>query len=128
MTATIRSYMPLVLAAEWEVIAEEPEGVALLSTTKGLKVIYSVDREADGQLWLHLSLSRQSRLPSWDDLRYVKDAFLGADRVAYQVLPRAAEYVNLHPFVLHLWSCVDCEPGSDPLPDFRKDLGGRKVI
>lgn len=82
-----------------------------------LSVIVSGSTEADGRRWAHVSLSRPSRLPSWDDVREVKDAFIGRDRKAIQVLPPEAEYVNIHPHVLHLWCCLD----GDGLPDFRKD-------
>lgn len=82
-------------------------------------VIVSGSTEADGRRWLHVSVSRPSRLPSWEDLREVKDTFIGRDRKAIQVLPPASEYVNIHPHVLHLWACVD----DDGLPDFRKDGG-----
>jgi len=82
-------------------------------------VIVSGSTEADGRRWLHVSVSRPSRLPTWDDLREVKDTFIGRDRKAIQVLPPAAEYVNIHPNVLHLWACLD----DDGLPDFRKEGG-----
>lgn len=48
-----------------------------------------------------------------------KDLFMGAERVAVQVHPRAAEYFNAHPFCLHLWSCLDAEV----LPDLRDENG-----
>lgn len=82
-----------------------------------LRVICSARLEADGKRWMHVSCSRQDRLPDWQDLRLVKDTFIGRDRLAIQVLPRASEYVNCHPRVLHLWSCLD----SDPCPDFRHE-------
>jgi len=86
----------------------------------GLVVIVSANVERDGRTWLHVSLSRASKLPSWSDLRAVKNAFIGPEKMAVQVLPREAEYVNLHPFTLHLWHCQD----TDPVPDFRVDAPG----
>lgn len=82
---------------------------------QALKVICSARVEADGKRWMHVSCSRPDQLPTWDNLKLVKDTFIGRDRLALQVLPRAAEYVNLHPRTLHLWSCLD----GDPTPDFR---------
>ncbi len=82
-----------------------------------LTVICSARPEADGKRWMHVSCSRPSRLPSWDDLRLVKDTFIGRERKALQVLPPQSEYVNCHPYVLHLWACLD----GDPLPDFRRN-------
>jgi hypothetical protein len=82
-----------------------------------MTVIVSGDTEADGKRWIHVSVSRPSRLPSWEDLREVKDTFIGRDRKAIQVLPPAAEYINLHSYALHLFHCLD----GDPFPDFRRD-------
>lgn len=80
-----------------------------------LLVMWSARKESDGRRWVHVSCSRPSKLPSWEDLREVKDTFIGRDRRALQVLPPAAEYINIHPHCLHLWSCLDGEP----VPDFR---------
>lgn len=87
-------------------------------TRAPLHVLMSCKLERDEKRWLHVSVCHQRRLPDWEDLREAKDLFIGRDRVAVQVLPRAAEYVNIHNNVLHLWSCLD----GDPVPDFR--VGG----
>lgn len=81
-----------------------------------LRVLCTARVEADGRRWLHVSCSRPDRIPDWADLRTVKHTFIGDDAIALQVFPREAEYVNIHPRVLHLWSCLD---GGDPVPDFR---------
>lgn len=82
-----------------------------------LRVIFTGTTESDGKRWLHLSASFPNRLPNWDELKLVKDMFIGRDKLAVQVLPRAEEYVNCHPYALHLWTCLD----GDPVPDFRKE-------
>lgn len=77
------------------------------------------------RVWRHLSVSayRPPRLPSWDELRWCKEVFLG-DEKAVMAFPRKAEYVNDHPNVLHLFS------GPDGLPDFRSEysVNGRPSI
>ena len=70
----------------------------------GLRVLLSVDRMDDGQRWLHVSLSRARSLPTWEDMKLVKDIFVGRNHEAVQVLPRDDDYVNLMPYCLHLWS------------------------
>ena len=79
----------------------------------------------DGEIWAHLSMSVPGkRVPTWDELRWCKEYFLG-DRKAVQVLPPRAEYVNINPYVLHLYACLE----RDPLPDFRGiDRTGRIAI
>ncbi len=81
--------------------------------------LFSVCIEAechDGALWAHLSVGgkKPAREPSFREMRWCKDFFLG-DRKAIQVLPPRSEYVNVHPHVLHLFSALE----KDPLPDFR---------
>jgi hypothetical protein len=112
-----RPYEPRVMPVSWTLIRHEhstPERRAWASG-RGLLVLFSVARERDGKLWLHVSVSHSARLPNWEELRSVKDLFIGTDRKALQVFPAEAEYVNIHPRVLHLWSCLD----GDPTPDFR---------
>jgi hypothetical protein len=87
----------------------------------GLAVIVSEAYEDDGCVWTHVSCSRRSRLPSWEDLRRIKDEFIGPDRDAIQLLPRAEKHVNIHNFCLHLWSPRD----AGALPDFTQ--GGESI-
>ena len=71
---------------------------------QGLLVLVSLSMMENGEHFLHVSVSRKSRLPSWDDLKRVKNAFIGEDREAVHVLPKQSDYINLHPYCLHLWS------------------------
>ena len=73
----------------------------------GMAVCASWDRDVDGISWLHVSVSRPSRLPSWNDLKRVKRDFIGDDKTALQVLPPADQWVNKHNFTLHLWHPID---------------------
>lgn len=43
------------------------------------------------------------RTPSWKEMAYVKRICWDAEDVVIQYHPRASEYVNCHPNVLHLW-------------------------
>ena len=55
----------------------------------------------------HLSISTHNRYPTWDeiaDARY--DLLPDAIEVA-MLLPPKAHYVNLHPYVFHLWEIQD---------------------
>lgn len=51
---------------------------------------------------LHVSLSYADRLPDWETVKLVKDAFFG-DAEVMMVLPKQRDYVNEHQFTLHLW-------------------------
>lgn len=81
----------------------------------GLRVMLGGD-VYDGERWLHLSVSRKTRLPAWGEFTKVKNLFLGEETLAIQVFAPVSQWVNLHPYVLHLYSNFD-KPGF--LPDFR---------
>ncbi len=81
-----------------------------------LLAILEAEAHDDGRLWAHLSVSAHTprRLPTWKELRWAKEHFLG-DRRAIMVLPPRDEYVNITWNVLNLYACLSGEP----LPDFR---------
>jgi len=86
----------------WETLQAPAPALAWISD--GLKVLASCDRIEDQTWWLHVSLSRGRRLPSWEELRNVKELFIGRQHVAVQVFPADRDYINLHPYCFHLWS------------------------
>jgi len=106
--------IPRVLPDGWRILKPFGDGNAY-QYRNGLRVIISTAPFDDGREWMHVSVSREDRLPSWDDLKFVKATFVAADRAAYQVLPPTAKHINIHPFCLHLWVALT---GSEPLPDF----------
>lgn len=89
-----------------------PEAPAGLSDSarhpslSGLLVVESIESYGD-ERWHHGGVSRPDRLPSWEDIKLVRRLFIWTDREAHQVLPPDSEYVNRHPFVLHLWRPLD---------------------
>lgn len=87
------------------------------SLSNRLMVIVTGSEERDGKRWVHVSMSRSAKTPSYSDMCLVKRAFIGDDRMAVQVFPRRSEHVNIHEHCLHLWHCVD----GDPTPDFRRN-------
>lgn len=105
------------LPVGWTPILESLDGYA--AQRGRLRVIVSADAEADGRIWWHISVSTTSRkLASWDDVKEVKRAFLGDNRVGLMVLPRKEDYVNIAE-VHHIWHCVD----GDVTPDFTQGTG-----
>lgn len=59
----------------------------------------------DGGGWDHVSVSviGKARTPYWSEMCQVKDLFFRDDEVVMQLHPAKKDYVNNHPFVLHLW-------------------------
>jgi hypothetical protein len=63
--------------------------------------------------WEHVSVSLPTRCPTWDEMSFVKGLFWSEEDCVVQFHPPRSEYVNLHPFCLHMWRPV----GADiPLP------------
>lgn len=110
--------LPRVLPVGWRHPAGQPDN-CFQSIVHSLAVFLSVERHSDSRRWLHVSVSHRDRIPSWDELRSIKDLFIGRDKKAIQVLPPESEYVNHCPRCLHLWCCLD----GDGLPDFRRHGG-----
>lgn len=103
--------VPRVLPVPWQ-HALATEQVAFEG--RGLFVIMSASLY-NGERWLHVSASGRGRVPSYAELAEIKRVFVGRDRLALQLFPPAAEHVNIHPHVLHLWAPLDHRP----VPDFR---------
>lgn len=101
------------LPPSWELFERRGDGISVRHLS-GLGVIVSVAKELDGKRWMHVSLSYRNRLPSYTDLVEAKNLFIGEEKTAYQVFPAKEKHINIHPYCLHLWHCLD----GDPLPDF----------
>lgn len=108
-------HLPSNAPTGWRLVDKGYDGRAYRHTS-GLTLIWSVSYERDGKAWRHISLAHPNRLPTWDELRSIKEWICGPDGTAYKVLPPESEYVNENPHCLHLWQPL----GHRPLPDFRK--------
>lgn len=111
--------MNIKLPPGWHVIQEGLDGRAWRNNKKRLTVIASTAFEQDKREWLHISVVHDSRIPSYQDLCYVKRHFAGPERKCIQLFVPESEHVNIHPRCLHLFSCLD----EDILPDFTWGTG-----
>ena len=57
----------------------------------------------------HLSVSTPTRCPTWDEMCIMKEVFWNDDEVCMQLHPKKEEYVNNHPFCLHIWKPIKQE-------------------
>ena len=65
---------------------------------------------SNGAGWDHVSLSvffdprtSQGRGPTWEEICWIKDQFWQPEETVIQFHPKKSQYVNFHPYVLHLW-------------------------
>lgn len=63
-----------------------------------LKVIASIDND-----WEHVSISLTNRNPNWEEMCHVKNLFWDEEEMCIQFHPKKSEYVNAHPYCLHIW-------------------------
>lgn len=65
--------------------------------------------------WEHVSVSirGKQRCPRWDEMQAIKVLFWGHDDAVMQLHPPRGDYINNHPFCLHLWRPLDA---AIPLP------------
>lgn len=53
--------------------------------------------------WEHVSVSLPNRCPTWPEMCLIKGMFWGDEDCVVQFHPLESEYVNNHPYCLHLW-------------------------
>lgn len=58
---------------------------------------------SDGEGWDHVSVSTWHRCPTFDELKWIKNLFWEKDETVIHFWPKESEYVNFHPYTLHLW-------------------------
>lgn len=95
-------------------IERREDGLRWMHILYPLSVISSAAIEEDGKVWLHVSFAHAKRMPDYEEITMVKERFIGKDKYALMVFPPKDKHVNIHPYCLHLWHCVD----GHPLPEF----------
>jgi hypothetical protein len=82
---------------------------------------------SDGMGWEHVSVTvakkgkDAQRCPTWEEMCHLKEIFWGGGECVVQFHPQASEYVNNHPFCLHLW-----KPTGQILPQPESIMVGKK--
>ena len=66
--------------------------------SRGLRIIVS-----DGGGWDHVSVSRQDRCPTWDEMEWVKRKFFHDSDCCMQLHVPVSDHKNCHPHCLHIW-------------------------
>lgn len=62
---------------------------------------------AGGRMGWHLSISHINRIPVWDEIKEARYRFCPDEVHMAMILPPKAEYVNLHPYTMHLHEIDD---------------------
>ncbi len=64
---------------------------------------------SSGEGWEHVSVSTPVRTPTWNEMCQIKDLFWDEEDCVVQYHPPRSEYVDNHPFCLHLWRMIGAE-------------------
>lgn len=64
---------------------------------------------SDGMGWEHVSVSREDRTPTWEEMCQIKEMFWDDEDCVIQFHPRRSEYVNNHKHCLHMWRPINQE-------------------
>jgi hypothetical protein len=85
------------------------DGAFFVQGPKGalLKIISTSGIDPDALNWEHVSVSTEHRCPNWDEMCFVKDLFWDDEECVVQFHPPKSQYVNHHPYCLHLWKHRD---------------------
>ena len=102
--------------AGWRQRYDSDDGVGMWDQPgRRLRIVHSVSREPDGEIWAHLSISREGNfLPDWYQVRDAQ-RLLYPFGVGHIVIVPETEHVN-EANVHHVWTCLT----KQVLPDFRK--------
>jgi len=95
--------------------------IAILHGPRGIRLDVIVSW---GDGWDHVSVVPKihvsppqkdwGRMPTWEEMCFVKDFFFGLDETVVQYHPSSEDYVNLHPHCLHLWRPQDVDLPKPP--------------
>jgi hypothetical protein len=80
-------------------------GSAAYDGPNGLHVIVTIDSTPRFGPLLHCSISHHKRDPFWHEIKAMREVFIPTNIDAMMMLPKAADYVNLHPHTFHVVQC-----------------------
>lgn len=88
-------------------------GAFIIPGPRGIKLAVIASDQAG---WEHVSIYREGKhnCPYWDEMRFIKDLFWEPEEAVMQLHPPESQYVNNHPWTLHLWRPINQDI---PLPD-----------
>jgi hypothetical protein len=74
--------------------------------------------------WEHVSVSLPHRCPTWGEMCYVKSLFWDDEDCVMQLHPPRSDWVNNHPYCLHLWRPKHAEiPRPPAMAVGNRDMG-----
>lgn len=98
-------------------LGDEKNGFFIIPSNN--KYYYVIVGTADN--WEHVSVTIHTqngelvkRCPKWSKMCMIKELFFEDDEVVMQLHPKKEEYINNHPYCLHLWKPQNIEIPTPP--------------
>lgn len=106
---------------QWRV-ASSPRGadygaffVPHLPTNVTLRIIAVGGDPVLGVHWEHVSVSLERRCPNWHEMEFACRLFWHEEECVMQLHPPRSEWVNHHPFCLHMWKPLGVQIPRPPM-------------
>ncbi len=78
----------------------------IFESDSGLGIIFTEDDTPKWGWLKHLSISHQTRYPTWEEILEIKERILG-DIDCMMVMPKKEDYINAHGNCFHVWQCPE---------------------
>jgi hypothetical protein len=75
----------------------------IIFTNSELKIVELHVISTTNSRWDHVSVTAYGRCPIWEEMCYVKELFFEDTETVMQLHVPKDDYVNYHPYCLHLW-------------------------
>lgn len=99
---------------------------------------FIIDKYRDGEFylvivtnglgWDHVSVTLHKknganikRCPTYEEMLMVKEKIFNEEEVVFQLHPREEDYIDTHPYCLHLWKPNNCSMAVPPLYSLNND-------
>lgn len=83
----------------------------------GTRYLYVIASDGQETGWEHVSVNGSDRVPTWAEMCAIKGLFWDDEEAVLEYHPRKSQYINCHPYVLHLW-----RPTTIAIPEPPTDL------
>lgn len=108
----VKEFVSLVLPADWKQVDVGKTAVPYTNEYRHVRqplgVVIGGQKMQLGDYYIHLQAAREDRPITLAEATDIKDIFLGADMVAYQILLPRQVQTRLGPNSIHLW--MRCYP------------------
>ena len=109
----MRDFERILSEFQKNVVEAGPDGAAFEFHLQGALIMWVIASFGDG--WDHVSVTlNRERCPKWSEMCMVKEMFFEPEEAVMQIHPPKSQYVNNHPYCLHLWRPHNCQI---PLPN-----------